>query len=218
MSSLRDLGARARGGWLAVVVMGLVVLGAVPFYAGFADGAAAVCGGGTYCLSSGPGRLGRLAGGESRALGLYWLVAVPVAYALLSGWFAARARRTGLQQRWGAYIAAGLLGFAVLAASAMPASDPLPYGLRALTTPLLMVAASLAVLGRVERDARLVILAAGAAAIAMYAGFLKSHPFVLPDDWPAEPLVSAALSPQGALAVLGAVMVACGTGWSFRTR
>jgi hypothetical protein len=169
-------------------------------------------------VSSGPDRLSRVAGGQSRALGLYWLVAVPVAYALLSGWFAARARRTGLQHRWGVYIAAGLLAFAVLAASAMPASDPLPYGLRVLTTPLLTVAASLAVLGRVERDAKLVILATAAAALAVFVGLLKSHPFVLPDDWPAEPLVSAALSPQGALAVLGAVMVACGTGWSVRTR
>lgn len=220
MTLLDELRRKARGGWLAVVVMGLVVLGAVPFYAGFLSGTGdgTVCGG-TGCISRGSNDLSRLAGGESAPLGLYWLVAVPVAYLALAGWFTARARRTGLQQRWGVYIGAGLGVFAVLVVSVLPATDPVPYALRALTTPLLTVAASLAVLGWVERDRRLIVVAAVAAAVAVYVGVLKTHPFeALPDAWPAEPLLSAALSPQGALALLGAAMLVCGGAWSARSR
>jgi hypothetical protein len=219
MTVLDELRRRARGGWLAVVVMGAVVLGAVPFYAGVLAGPARdeVCGG-TGCLSPGPDHLSRLAGGEPAALGLYWLVAVPTAYLILAGWFTARARRTGLQQRWGVYVAAGLVGFAVLVASVLPAADLVSYSWRAVAWPLLTVAMSLAVLGRVERDRRLDVIALAAAAVAVYVGVFKTRPFVLSDGWPAEPLFSAACSPQGSLALLGAAMLACGGAWSAKAR
>lgn len=219
MTVLDELRRKARGGWLAVVVMGAVVLGAVPFYAGVFAGPTRgeICGG-TGCLSSGPDHLSRLAGGEPAALGLYWLVAIPSAYLALAGWFTARARRTGLQQRWGVYVSVGMAVFAILVASVLPAADPVPYAWRALAWPLLTVAVSLAVLGRVERDRRLAVIAAAAAAVAVYVGVFKTHPFVLPDTWPAEPLLSAALSPQGALALLGAAMLACGGAWSAKAR
>jgi hypothetical protein len=211
---LRD---RARGGWLALVVTGLVVLGAMPYYAGLLPREPAglvATGGGQYSLlvSSGPSGLSRLAG-TNGALGLYWLLAVPLAYLLLAGWFFLRARRTGLQQRWGVYVGAGLVLFAVLLISVLPASDPLPHSWRTVTTPLLLLAATLLVLGAVEHDRRILILGGIGSAVALYAGAAERPFFVVPDAWPGEPLLSAATSPQAAVALLAAAMLTCGVAW-----
>ncbi len=211
---LRD---RARGGWLALVVTGLVMLGAVPYYAGLLPRESTELvgtGGAQYSVlvSSGSSGLSRLAG-TNGALGLYWLLAVPTAYLLLAGWFALRARRTGLQQRWGVYVAAGLGLFAALLISVLPASDPLPYSWRTVTTPLLLLAATLLVLGAVEHDRRILILGGLGSAVAVYAGAAGRPFFVVPDTWRGEPLLSAAISPQGAVALLAVGMIACGLAW-----
>src|SRR5437868_11156715 len=106
---LRD---RARSGWLAAAGTGLVLLGSVPFYAGvrtrgwFASGPLPAQHPTLYVFNA-QGRLSRLAGSTgSLGLAYYWLVAIPVAYLLLAGWFAIRARRTGLQFRWPVYVGA----------------------------------------------------------------------------------------------------------------
>ncbi len=217
MAAFDQLRDRARGGWLALVVTGLVVLGAVPYYAGLlprrsAELTTAAAGQYAVFVSSGPSGLSRLAGSTS-ALGLYWLLAVPTAYLLLAGWFVVRARRTGLQQRWGLYVGAGLVLFTGLLISVLPATDPLPYAWRAVTTPLLLLAATLLVLGAVEHDRRILILGGVGSAVALYAGAAGRPFFVVPDTWPGEPLLSAATSPQGAVALLAVAMLVCGLAW-----
>jgi hypothetical protein len=214
---ISDLQGRAKAGWLPVVVTGLVLLGSVPLYADvlprrFAD-YAPLSAGPTAFFSPGGGRLGRLAGGGPSVLGRYWLVVVPAVYLLLAAWFALRARRTGLQQRWTVYIGVGLALFAVLLLTVLPVSDPLPVVVREVATPLLLLAGSLAVLGAVEQDRRLMVLAAVGAGVAVYVGLTIRGGFVLPDSVPGEPVLSGLLSAQGAVAVLGVSFVVCGLAW-----
>lgn len=216
---LEELQYRARSGWLAAVATGLVLLGSVPFYARvlpsgwFAYAPLHDQRPGLFVLS-GSDRLGRLAGDGSLGLARYWLVAVPLAYLLLAAWFVFRARRTGLQLRWPLYVASGLVLFAGLILTVLPAIDPLPFTIRAITTPLLLLAASLSVLGWVERDRRLQALSAIGVLVAAYVGITgRMGLFVVPDAWPLEPVLSAVTSPQGAVALLGVTFLLCGAAW-----
>lgn len=215
-----DVVVRARAGWVAVLLTGLVLLGSVPLYAGFlphgyASYSAEPAGAGfrVFVLSSGLGRLGRLASGGSSTLGLYWLIAVPSVYASLGLWFVLRARRTGLQQRWGFYVGGSLLLFGMLLLSVLPVSDPAPPVLRQVSSPLLLLAGSLVLLGRVERDRRLVVLGSIGAVVAVLVGLVIHGGPVLPDSFPGEPVLSAVSSAQGGVAVLGATFVVCGLLW-----
>jgi hypothetical protein len=215
-----DVVVRARSGWMAVLLTGVALLGSVPLYAGFlprgyASYTAEPAGVEFRVLhvSPGLGRLGRLASGGSSTLGLYWLVAVPAVYALLGLWFVLRARRTGLQQRWGVYVGGSLLLFSVLLLSVLPVSDPAPPVLRQVTSPLLLLAGSVIVLGLVERDRRLVVLGAVGAAVAVLVGLVIHGGPVMTDSLPGEPVLSAVSSAQGGVALLGAAFVICGLLW-----
>lgn len=213
--AIENLRTRARGGWAAVLLTGIVVAGAVPFVAGAFDRAAAAEPGNLQTLMSGSSRVSRLAGLQGGSpLAIYWLVAISTLYALLSLWFALRARRQGLAHRWAVYIGIGTTALTVLALSALPQADPIGRDIRLLITPLLVLTAALVVLGVVEGDRRLVWLG-GLSAIASLAIALQPRygGATVPDSWTGEPLLSAFTSPQGQLAVLAVVLVTCGLRW-----
>jgi hypothetical protein len=171
--------ARAAAGWVPLLLTGLALLGAFPAYAGWWDGpAGGSVGDSTVSLSQRLGLFGL--GGGSRAVGLYWLVVVPVVYAASAFWFARSARRTGLRQRWGVHLLAGTGTFAALVGVAVAGwVPPSSWG---LLTPLLALAVGLVALGTVEHDR--VVSAAGVvvAAVAALVGSLAHHASSLSDS------------------------------------
>ena len=218
---LEQLHDRARSGWLAAVAIGLVLLGSVPFYAEALPQGWVSYGPTTNSLTiiTGPGRLSRLAGGVYPGLAQYWLVSVPLAYLLLAAGFWLRARRTGLQLRWPVYVGTGLLLFTGLVLTVLPVADPLPMTVRTVTTPLLLLAGSLFVLGMVESDRRLQVLSGVGVLVAGYVGVVgRGGGFVVPDTWPLEPVLSAAACPQGSVALLGLAFLVCGAVWRPKRR
>ncbi|MDX6197605.1 MAG: hypothetical protein QOJ79_756 [Actinomycetota bacterium] len=198
--------ARAAAGWLPLLLAGLAMLGAFPAYAGWWDGPA----GGCICTSDGApwwDRLGVVGlGGGSRPVGLYWLAVVPVVYAASAGWFAMSARRTGLRQRWGLHLLAGLgtAGVAVVLAVARVAW--LPWSPGALFTPLLALAVGLVALGLVERDRVVTSSGAAVAVVAVAVSALARHSSHLPDSGLGN-VGQALLAPSVEVAGLGLVLV-----------
>src|ERR1022692_2330795 len=105
-----------RGAWFPLVLLGLVVVGAAPFYR-VGPHPHAIC---TAVAVWGPGGIpygpGAGAGAVQglRAFGwpafIYWVAALAVAYAVIAGFYVLRARRRGVGARIRPYVIAGLAG------------------------------------------------------------------------------------------------------------
>jgi hypothetical protein len=170
--------ARASAGWLPLLLTGLALLIAFPAYAGWWDGPASECGCGSAGLSDRLGLVGL--GGGSRAVGLYWLVVVPVVYAASACWFAWVARRTGLRQRWGVHLLAGTGTFVALVGVA--AAGWVSTSSFAMLTPMSALAVGLVALGIVEHDRVVVAAGVAVAAVAVAVGALAHHVSNLSDS------------------------------------
>ena len=106
------------GAAVPLALLGLLVCGSAPFYAAMFNGSNHRGGDGysgfvVYPMKP-PSFLDRLLRlhpspyENSRALGLYWLLGVPVTFALVAGWYAWRARRTGVSiDGWRVAVAGG---------------------------------------------------------------------------------------------------------------
>jgi hypothetical protein len=101
------------GYWFPLVLFGLVILGALPLYR-FSIGH---YGSSTSSPIDRFG-LGGYPGVHPWGAALYWLIAMPLAYAAVAIYYARRARRVGLQLRIWPFVAAGLVLFALVLVSA----------------------------------------------------------------------------------------------------
>jgi hypothetical protein len=111
---------------------------------------------------------------------LFWFVATPVAFAAIGWWYRRRTRQTGMRVSWKSFAGVGLgllIGLALLAAVPTdPATnqltvDPPWWWLRAFRTPLIPVAAAVAVLGWVERSRWLLIAGAWLGLVAWWQNY-----------------------------------------------
>ena len=170
---LADLGRlrrRARAArhayWFPLVLFGVLVAGAAPFFiqrtpTGPAQQAWAIT------ISANPRPLAAF-GGIFRAPGLsyYWLAAIVAGLALTGLWYRRRGARVGLRTPSRAFMLTGLAITAVLLAFSLAAGTGpltgLAPGLLTMrgTLPLLIIAAALWVLARAERSPGLALAAA----------------------------------------------------------
>ncbi|MDT7539977.1 MAG: hypothetical protein QOI82_3562 [Actinomycetota bacterium] len=195
--------ARAAAGWLPLLLTGLALLGAFPAYAGRWGGTA---GGGVRNSVSVSQRLGLFGlGGGSPAVGLYWLVVIPVVYAASALWFSRAARRTGLHQRWGVHLLAGTGTFAVLVCVA--AAGWVPPSKWGLLTPMLALAVGLVALGTVEHDRVVAAAGVAVAAVAVIVGALAHHTSSLSDSGLGN-VAQSLLAPSVEVAGVGLALVA----------
>jgi hypothetical protein len=193
LEGLRDRTRRASsGGAVPLALLGLLTALAAPFYAGVYG--ALPRGGGVYGLADlvGPyrppvfvSRFLRLdpGGPHETRLAVYWLAAVPVAFLLVAGYYAWRARRTGISLNgWRVAVTGLAVIAALLVAVELPAhglaADYAPNHLRAgnFVNPLLVVAAGAFAIACVERSRGLL-----AVAVAFLAGVVVFDTRVLAD-------------------------------------
>ena len=196
--------AGASAGWFPMLLTGLAMLAAFPALAGWYD--AFGC---SPCDFKEAGAVDSALislGGGSTALGLHWLVAVPLVQALTWLWYA-RTRRVGLRQRWGPQVAwaAGAL-FVLLFVALPPLAQLLPAVPAPGLTPLLALALGLAVLARVEHDSALAVGAAAVAGVAVLMATLAGHVTTLSDS-AAGSVGQALLAPSVQLAATGLALV-----------
>jgi hypothetical protein len=161
-------------------VLGLVVLGAMPFYVADAE-----LPDGVYEQSTLMWGLGAQLG-TSGAAAYYWLVALPLAYAVIAWWHVRASRRSGVATRIAPLVVTGaaLLGLLVLLLVAVPLGNLSVRGL----TPLLTIAAGLVVWAVAERSAGLAVVAVVFLAAALTASLydLVNVAYQLGVDVPAE--------------------------------
>jgi hypothetical protein len=167
-----------RGTWFPLVLLGLVVVAAAPFYRLGSHGHI-TCGPVTVTHRPGGGV------GVSKtcfiAYGwpvlIYWMVALVLAYVVIAGFYVLRARRRGVGARVLPYVMAGIAGL-VLVAALWPVQQYLGHqhhfqaalvvhGLN----PLLAIGLALFVLAWVERNWALLVFAACYLAAALLANF-----------------------------------------------
>ncbi|GIE85870.1 hypothetical protein [Actinoplanes regularis] len=99
---------------------------------------------------------------------LFWLVAAPLAFALVAQWYRHREQREGVRVPWRVPVAAGAAGLlCLLALFAAPTGHGSgTSGWQGLLTPLLSVAAVTVVLGVVERSTAITVSGVWMAALA----------------------------------------------------
>ncbi|NMM91305.1 hypothetical protein B2J88_44585 [Rhodococcus sp. SRB_17] len=147
--------------WIPLAGLAVVVFGAMPLYVQrpFGD------------FESDHSEVSRLSGfgqlQHSDAAAIYWLVALPVMYAVIAAYLVRRGSRSGVRLRASRVIVWGLILFIalVLAVVAVPQLQLLPGNLviRGLT-PLLAITAGVMVWGALDRD--YTVLGIGALALA----------------------------------------------------
>ena len=173
LTTARELTRRVRkaqrGTWFPLVLLGLVALGASPFYR-LGPPAHITCGPATLVPGSGGGyRISCFA-----ALGwsafIYWTVALVLAYVVIAGFYVLRARRHGVGARIRPYVVAGIAAV-VLDAALWPVQQSLgksyvkaPSQTAQLAVhglnPLIAIGLALFVLAWVERSRALLVFAA----------------------------------------------------------
>ena len=180
LSSAQDLTRRVRrarrGTWFPLVLLGLVVIAATPFYR-IGSHPSITCG----PVTAAPGPGGAVQKVCLIALGwpvfIYWAVALVLAYAVITGFYLLRARRRGVGARILPYVLAGIAGL-VLDAALWPVQQHLDkaylrsHSQAALLAghgldPLLAIGLALLVLAWVERNWALLVFAAGYLAAAL---------------------------------------------------
>jgi hypothetical protein len=106
-----------RGAWFPLVLLGLVVVGAAPFYR-IGPHPHATC---TAVVTRGPGGIPVGPGTVKCFIAFgwpaftYWVVALAAAYAVIAGFYLLRARRRGVGARIRPYVMAGICGVALIA-------------------------------------------------------------------------------------------------------
>ena len=194
----RQVRRAQRGAWFPLVLLGLVVAGAAPFYR-VGPHPHATC---TATVTRGPGGLPAGAGpGAVKcfiAFGwpafIYWAVALAAAYAVIAGFYVLRARRRGVGARIRPYVIAGIAGVMLVAvlwlaqrylgSQTRYPSALVVHGLN----PLLAIGLALFVLAWVEHSwALLVFAAANLAAVLTnfydIDGLLRDHGWAVPMAW-----------------------------------
>ena len=217
LSATRELTRRVRraqrGTWFPLLLLGLVVLAATPFYR-IGPHSQAVCG--PVTATRGP------AGAAGRACFIavgwpafgYWIVALVLAYVAIAGFYVLRARRRGGAARIRPYVLAGLAGVLVDAALwpwqehlgqayirshdqaallAVHGLSPLPaIGIVAESSCRFLAPLSFPetlVLAWAERSRALLAFAAGYLAAALLPGLysitrlLAEHGWAVPREW-----------------------------------
>jgi hypothetical protein len=205
LSTTQELTRRVRkaqrGTWFPLVLLGLVIVAAAPFYrvgshpnvtdctvrsSYFSNIQQAVHGGGAVktCFI--------VYGWPAFS---YWVVALAGAYVVIAGFYVHRARRRGVGARVGPYVMAGIAGL-MLAASCWLVqhylanlqsryqADLVVHGLN----PLLTIGIALFVLAWVERSRALLVFAAGNLVAVLtnfydIDGLLRDHGWVVARQW-----------------------------------
>lgn len=215
LSTTRELTRRVRkaqrGTWFPLVLLGLVAAAAAPFYR-LGPHPHATC---TATVTPGPGGIPVGPGPGPGAVKcfiafgwptfIYWMVALPGAYVVITGFSVLRARRRGVGTRIRPYAIAGIAGVALVAVlwlaqrylgnqSRYP-SALVVHGLN----PLLTIGLALFVLAWVERSWALLVFAAGnlAAVVANtydIDGLLRDHGWFVAMQWTFVPRLWAAAS------------------------
>jgi len=165
LSDARELGRKVRkaqrGTWLALLVLGVTVLGAIPFYE---YGHSVVA----RCETRADGSVFACSRYPTLAL-WYWPVALVVAYAVIGAIFARRARSRGVGARVRPYVVGGIvlvaiatlvtawglhhpLSWAQLGSTLAPTGSVAQAWLHRLVGPLGVIGVGLLVLARVERS------------------------------------------------------------------
>jgi hypothetical protein len=199
LSSTHELTRRVRraqrGTWFPLVLLGLVVVAAAPFYR-VGPHPQATC---TSVPASGPG--GPTGPGAVKCFIVfgwpafaYWMAALAAAYVVIAGFYVLRARRRGVGARISPYVIAGIAGVLLVAALWLAQrylgsqtrypSALVVHGLN----PLLAVGLALFVLAWVERSRALLVFAAAnlAALLAnLYDvdGLLRDHGWFVAMQW-----------------------------------
>lgn len=126
-------------------------------------------------------------------LSIYWLIALPAAFGLSAVWLRRQSRQRGVEQRWAALAAAGLLPFAALLAlrllvephvravhAALSHESPSQY-----LQPLLCIGLGLLALAVLEQS-RALLLTCGTLVAVDAAGFLVVANGVRTGSWQAQ--------------------------------
>lgn len=170
----RDLARRVRRAqrttWVALLVLAVVVLAAVPLY-----GYARYGFGSAHCATSADGGL-HVCLPYSPVVLWYWPVALVAAYAVIGAAFVRRARARGVGTRVAPYVVGGIvlalaaagvsvwdaahpLSWAHVAGTFVPVGSPWVPQLNRLVGPTGVIGLGLLVLARVERSRTLVLFA-----------------------------------------------------------
>jgi hypothetical protein len=173
LADLDGLRRRTRGRrqayWFPLVLFGLLLCGAAPLFVRMA----APCEGSCSVAATGPGWLRGFGDG---VLGVYWLCALLVGIVLTTLWYAWHGQDSGLRTRVRGPVLAWALGIVLLLAVA---TATVAASLWVLLWPalvrqdaaLLVVAAGLLVLARLERSRYLLVVALVVAGLAVLATY-----------------------------------------------
>ncbi|TWF82321.1 hypothetical protein FHX44_118270 [Pseudonocardia hierapolitana] len=209
LSSSRQLARRVRhaqrGTWFPLVLLGLVIAAAAPFYRlgrhvvtcdpalGARGGVQIIDGGACVQVVGWP-------------VGIYWIVAFVLAYAAIAAFYVYRARNRGVGARVLPYVGTGIatglvLGIASAWSQQLDIVGYFPTGPVAVgMVPLISIGLALFVLARVERNWPLVVFTTGYLVVALLAsGIGTRRPGVS---------VGAGLGPMWGF--LPGLVVACG--------
>jgi len=201
LSSTHELTQRVReaqrGTWFPLVLLGLVVVAAAPFYSLGSHGHV-TCG--PVTVTHGPG--GGVGIGKTCFVAygwsafIYWMVALVLAYVVIAGFYVLRARRRGVGARIRPYVMAGIAAL-LLVAALWPVQQHLNlqshYQVASVVhglNPTLAIGLALFVLAWVERNWALLIFAACYLAAALLTNYsdlaqklLKDQGWVVARQW-----------------------------------
>jgi hypothetical protein len=164
-AAVRRTRAARRGFWFPLVLFGVLVIAATPWY----RTPTPACGAGLCTISR---------AGDVWAATLYWLVAGGIGYAITVGYYRWHAARVGVAGRVWPYIATGVGLLAVTVACTPGVDNGLlrgpwqnlaPFEVLHGMMPLLAVALGLFVLARLERSLPLMVFAAFFLAVSLVA-------------------------------------------------
>jgi len=206
-AALRRTRAARPAKWVPLAALATVVIAAMPLYiqSPFEE------------WQSEPSQVSRLSGfgqlQHSTPAAVYWLVALPAAYALIAAYSVRRGSHSGVRVRASHATVCGLVLFVALVAAVVvvPQQQLLPGNLliRGLT-PLLVIALGVIVWGALDRD--LTVLGVGAVALAggLVANLYNLENLILAQgvdiDYRYRLLLNLAL--PAVVLVIGAVVVA----------
>lgn len=190
-----------RGYWFPLLLFGVLVLAATPLYVQPTGRS----GGG---FISGPNYLpGGYFTANPRAVELYWLIGMPVAYLISAGfyWLRARRRGVGTSTRTFALAGLGLLGLLVLTA-VLRIFLPGDLSIRGLM-PLIVIGLGFVVLARAERSIGLLLFTAPFVALTIVANLYNIENVTGRMSW-------GAGGPEVNVVVVGAVLLLGGLGFA----
>jgi hypothetical protein len=165
-----------RATWFPLVLLGLVVIAAAPFYR-LTPGVDVTCG--PIRATAHGGLTKTCVASIGWAAFTYWAVTLVLAYALIAGFYLLRARRRGVGTRIVPYALAGVAGLALVVLSVWPvqrvlgqlhSDSPASLVVHGLN-PLVAIGLALFVLVWAERNWALLVFAAGYLTVAIVTTF-----------------------------------------------